>query len=700
MSHPPPLRRHLSTIGIGSVFICPPPHPLLLPPQFVDDEDPASEGRRRRGDNNNDAPRSDDDATKSLRDQEEITTTTTWEIIGDIKTTPEDFIVREIGWSPAAEPTAPRERADPRGDDENGHRDVVAPTTTAKRHNTDRKGRTPPSWRRRIAGLKCKSQSETRLDGVNVERECIDGVSSKVSETETVADDQIIPTSSTINARTEGMMGSDLTAVDGLQNTSSHSPATSSMKPNPSVSHSMAHSDQNPTEGLRRILINCCLGNIEMTTDEMGENQTSQDGEGGTASNTILQQLADLQNHAREEIDSASRAALGNDMGGDTIDRGRACDKNSVWISTSQLFQGPLALLHNNGNQDWTLLHRYIRQVFPLLRTESSSVGPLDVRNEDNGSHLNAKDEDCGIKHESDFINKSWVCVLVDYTFFSIAPCLAYPRQDLLELYRFRNYGPIPALIEDVNNNRRRAGHQQSGGGFNSQSCDSREVQLDDNQDDAPSNGRGTVLLRLRPDLPRIERRAIHQTLASSRRREFDTSTTNHGQSQYDDKDSSRTAAIVVQWSRNALETSQKKRKRAQQTSHDVNSHQSERSPAITAVFCVLRKYQCEHQIAITSVMRALRCRAGDVGLAGIKDMQAITYQFCTLRNVDPARAKLANNTLGIRVQLSNFIEVTGSDALLDRGKLIGSECDYLDKFKIFYRANLPILSRLCPLMK
>ena len=643
----PPLHRHLSTIGIGSVFICPPPHPLL--PQTFD-EDPLE-----RGDNN-----ARSDSPKSLSDQSwsEITT---WEIIGNIKTTPEDFIVREIGWAP--EPTAPRVE---RGDDKNGFEDV-APTA---KHNTDTKGRTSPAWHRQIAGLECKSQSETRLDSVNVERECIDEVSSKETETETVADQ--IPTSSTINAGTEGMMGSDPSAVENLQNTLSQSSATSAMNHNPSISHSMAHFNQDPTEGLRRILINC-LRNIEMTTDEAGENQTSQD-EGEIASNTILQQLADLQNHALKEIDSASHVTLG-DMGGDKIDRGRACDKNSVWISTSQLFQGSLAL-HNNGNQDWTLLHRYIRQVFPLLRTESSSVGPLDVENEDNGSHLNVKDEDYGIKHESGFINKSWVCVLVDYTFFSVAPCLANPRQDLLQLYQFRNYGPIPALIEDGNNNRRRARHQQSGGGFNGKSCNSRKVQLDDNQDDAPSKGRGTVLLRLRPDLPRIERRTIHQTLASSRRREFETSTTNYGQSEYADKDSSHTAAVVVQWSRNALEASQKKRKRAQQTSN-VNSPQSEQSPAITAVFCVLRKYQCEHQIAITSVVRALRCRAGDVGLAGIKDMQAITYQFCTLRNVDPTRAKHATNTLGIRVQLSNFIEVTGSDVLLDRGKLIGSECDY-----------------------
>jgi hypothetical protein len=645
MSHPP-LHRPLSTVGIGSVFICPPPCPSLR--QSVDEDPP------ERGDKN---VRSD--ASNSLSDQRrgEITT---WEIVGNIKTTPEDFIVREIGWAPV--PTAPRVE---RSDGDNGDEDV-APTA---KHNSDTKGRTPPAWHRRIAGLECKSQSETRLDGVHVERECINEVSSKQTETESVADQT--QASPTINARTEEMMGSDHLAVGNLQNTLSRSSATSSMKHNRSVSHSMAHFDQNPTQGLRRILINC-LRNIEMTTDDTRENPISQD-EGETASNKILQQLADLQKHALEEIDSSSRAALG-DLGGDKIG-GRACDKKSVWISTSRLFQGSLAL-HNSDNQDWTLLHQYIRQLFPLLRTESSSVGPSDVGNEDNLSHLNVKDEDYGIKHKSEFINKSWVCVLVDYIFLSIAPCLANPRQDLLQLYQFRNYGPIPALIENGNNNRKRAMHQRSGGGFNSKSCNSREVQLDDNQDDAPSKSRGTVLLRLRPNLPRIERRAIHQTLASSRRREFETSTTNYGQSEHADKDSSHTAAVVVQWSRNALEASQKKRKRAQQTVN-VNSSQSKCSPAITAVFCVLRKYQCEHQIAITSVMRALQCRASDVGLAGIKDMQAITYQFCTLRNVDPTRAKLANNALGIRVQLSNFIEVTGSDVLLDRGKLIGSKCDY-----------------------
>ena len=53
--------------------------------------------------------------------------------------------------------------------------------------------------------------------------------------------------------------------------------------------------------------------------------------------------------------------------------------------------------------------------------------------------------------------------------------------------------------------------------------------------------------------------------------------------------------------------------------------------------------------------------------------MQAITYQFCTIRNVDLSRVKRANKSLGKRINLSNFIHVQGADALLDRGKLLGN---------------------------
>ena len=373
--------------------------------------------------------------------------------------------------------------------------------------------------------------------------------------------------------------------------------------------------------------------------------------------------------------------AYGNEiMDGDY----RASENDMVWIPTARLFRrgGSLGTTHDDGNdEDWALLHTYVRNVFPLLRTESSSVGPpsdVVVGNErvvgDSNDGTNDTNDD-GIeqRERSNFVDKSWTRAVVDCTYFSIARCLANPRRDLLRLYQFRNIGPVPASDEGGGNiDRTRARNHHRGKGINRKNSHK-------NPDDAPNNSRNcerqdAVLLRLRPDLPRSERRAIHQTLASTRRREFDTSTRTDRESDNTDNNSFHPgAAVVVQWSRDALKASQKKRKRARQTS-GVGKVRSERS--IAAVFCVLRKYQCEHQIAISSLVRALRCRAGDVGLAGIKDMQAITYQYCTLRNVDIKKAQLANNMLGKRVQLSNFLHVSGPDVLLDRGKLIGSECD------------------------
>ena len=102
-----------------------------------------------------------------------------------------------------------------------------------------------------------------------------------------------------------------------------------------------------------------------------------------------------------------------------------------------------------------------------------------------------------------------------------------------------------------------------------------------------------------------------------------------------------------------ALQNLQKKRKREESSSNSAgvdNKRKSIKSDSTTrkttspsdinALFCTLKKEQVEHQVALQSLMRALKCRPGDIGLAGIKDMKAITYQFCTLRNVDIKRAQ------------------------------------------------------------
>jgi len=75
--------------------------------------------------------------------------------------------------------------------------------------------------------------------------------------------------------------------------------------------------------------------------------------------------------------------------------------------------------------------------------------------------------------------------------------------------------------------------------------------------------------------------------------------------------------------------------------------------------------------VAIQNLVSALHCSTGDIGLAGIKDMRAVTFQFCTLRNVSPFRARGANGVLrGKGLQIGNFDWV---DWHLNQGDLKGN---------------------------
>lgn len=592
----PPVHRHLSTIGIGPVFVCPPPYPLLQPQQL--DEEVSTDVSEHDDDGLGVSPSEPNHGNEIL----------TWEIAGDIKTTPEDFIVREIGWAPTRLPTHVEHHTDRNNESE--ERNVGAATQT----------KSAVVWSRKIAGLECDypTTSDADVHGVDSVRDNDNDVITK-NERPPDADEKMEPNCLSLN---------------NLQDELTPSP------PNSQHETELEYfTCSDPTEGLRRILIASITNDSDMT-----ESLATQE-EGEIASAAILKELADLQNVALDEIDSASSAKIDSHTN----------DDKSVWISISKLDKDSRALLH-----------RYIRQSFPLLCTETSSARPSDERMGDGAIDTigtNNDDHDITAKESSPNI-KNWVCALIDRAYFSIAPCLVNPRQDLLALYKFRHYGPVAVLSED-GNRISKTGVSRHGS--------------NDKNDTSPrrinSISQGVVYLRLRHDLPKIDRRAIHQALASSRRREFETSTIHDVPSDDADKDSILTTAIVVQWSNQALKSLKKRKRKEEDNNTTINNSQSEQNHKVTAIFCVLRKYQCEHQVAISSIVRALKCRAGDIGLAGIKDMKAITYQFCTLRGVDVKRIHRANRLLGNRIQLVNMMEVHGSDSLLDRGKLIGSEC-------------------------
>ena len=210
-------------------------------------------------------------------------------------------------------------------------------------------------------------------------------------------------------------------------------------------------------------------------------------------------------------------------------------------------------------------------------------------------------------------VNKAWVCVLVDYSFFSAAPYLINPVEDLPLLYKFRNHGPTETGNSDLRHwhgRKQENNRNKFSKGNVPKEVENSSVNPRDNTTIA--NSKGLVLLRLRPGLERSERRTVHQILASSRRREFETSTVPNVPLDYADKTSNQTTAISVQWSFNALRTAQKKRKRVEKVGEEES--QSKRKSEITATFCVLQKRQIEHQAAVKRITETLRCRPGDIG--------------------------------------------------------------------------------------
>jgi tRNA pseudouridine13 synthase len=88
------------------------------------------------------------------------------------------------------------------------------------------------------------------------------------------------------------------------------------------------------------------------------------------------------------------------------------------------------------------------------------------------------------------------------------------------------------------------------------------------------------------------------------------------------------TAAIVANWSARAS----RKRQRVA-------------TPAMIHVF-VVRKSNVEHRMAVEKLARALDCSQGDIQWAGIKDRQAITYQFCSVNHVPISRIRTAHSKL------------------------------------------------------
>jgi TruD family tRNA pseudouridine synthase len=269
-----------------------------------------------------------------------------------------------------------------------------------------------------------------------------------------------------------------------------------------------------------------------------------------------------------------------------------------------------------------------IRHAFPLLKAEAATEA--------------SDDGYCHIR------------VTIDDYFFDLVPSMFAPVEDLPPLYEFFKRGFEYAQRQTKKD---AVNIQQDGRG-------SGQWHRHGSRGRRSTHG---PILRLKPDLPRSDRRPVHQIIDSKSKGMLGTETLNDFPLQ-PDNEADTTTAIVVHWTNVAA------RRMARKRTRDESNDCATTSPRNEYMLCVVRKRQREHLAMINTLSAGLRCRPADIGLAGIKDMHAVTYQFCTLSYVASKRICVSSDYLKQRgVEIVPLHKV---DRALGKGDLVGNRFD------------------------
>ena len=301
-------------------------------------------------------------------------------------------------------------------------------------------------------------------------------------------------------------------------------------------------------------------------------------------SDDILKQLKRLHEAAREELFSTQTQNEKNPPQSVTI---HLDDKSSAGGSAAQ---------------DRGVLHQAIRNAFPLLLSETNS---------DNTTTASEESTTMATKQYR-------IDVTMDTRFAELTPYLHSPDVDLVGLYTFYKRGYVAAA----------RGHKK---------------QPDRVKNTYPSLTDPTCsVLRLRTDLPRNERKNVHEILSQGTNRLLVSFTTPDYPLHSEAGQKSQvptTAAVIVRWCHSMEKRLSRKRK------HGGSSASFKENDVVSSTHLfVLKKQGKEHLAAIRTIVEGLRCGQSDIDLAGIKDMNAITYQFCTVTGIAREKIQRAKN--------------------------------------------------------
>jgi hypothetical protein len=322
-------------------------------------------------------------------------------------------------------------------------------------------------------------------------------------------------------------------------------------------------------------------------------------------------------------------------------------------------------------------IHDALRNAFPLLvattGNDSTTIGENALS--PNGTTITLDRDDATsdgstIRRDNQCAAQDMIRVAVDDCFWDLAPYLFAPNLDLPPLYAFAKRG-----YEYSQQQAKKARDQERSRRIQCQQS-SAMIATGRSSFDRRRAVKPGPTLRLRPDLPRDERRPIHQAIDAKSRGLLGTETLKDFPllKEWDSlavtapSSTATTAAVLVQWTSVAARKVSKKRSREE-------SRASGEAPSPKFLLCVIRKRKKEHLALINTMSAVLHCRPAAIGLAGIKDYNAVAFQFCTLENFESPQRLLKSREALLERGIA-IMPLQKVDCGLNKGDLLGNRFD------------------------
>jgi hypothetical protein len=225
--------------------------------------------------------------------------------------------------------------------------------------------------------------------------------------------------------------------------------------------------------------------------------------------------------------------------------------------------------------------HRAIRIFYPFLKTGSSTSHPSS--HDGSLKSTTSSTSQPSNENRNNTNGDHWIKITIEDCFDELVKYLCTPRDDLRQLFLFRNWGFEGAPPQSKSTT--------------TASIDSTKQPI------------SLVVLRLRPSVSKDDRRKVHHILALKYSRPMPK--------EKEDKSEPTSTDLVVTWKKQALKKGSNKNKKRKRFENGKDGSSDSRIDQ--NLLCVLKKTQKEHLTAMQILSRSLRCRQADIGFAGIK---------------------------------------------------------------------------------